>query len=136
MCILFSISYLTDCRTKTKKNKTVVGNIVGKWQMIKSEFECSTSQQANLLNSFSTVNATQVVFKFTDSSFQIFYGDELRSPVPYKFEGDTLIVNYPDETPPFVSKSFVEFITIDKLILRETRKETNCVLISNYSRIE
>ena len=103
--------------------------------MIKNEFECSTLHQAKLLNAFSTVKDTQVIFKFTDSNFQTFHPHELRPPIQYKFEGDTLVINYLDETPPFVSKSFIEFSS-DTLIMRELRKETNCILVASFKRIE
>ena len=133
--IVISITMLnlTECKLKSKKYNHA---LIGRWRMIKSEFECPKSQQASTLNSISAVNDTQIVLKFSDSSFQTFYPEALRPPVAYKFEEDTLIVNYPHEDPPYVSKAFIEFLSSDKLVMREPRKELNCILVSTLKRIQ
>ena len=139
LLIPFAASCLTQCKFKSSKNiKTInkSSTIQGRWRVIKSEFECPTSRQEKLLNSTSIETDTQLVFKFTDSSFQGFNPEELYTPRPYKLEGDTLTIDYPEENPPFVSKSFIEFITTDKIVLREPRKETGCILVSSFKPLK
>ena len=128
--ITLTALFITGCKPKPK----IHGNIVGKWRIIKSEFECPTVRQESQLNSISTVN-DKLVLKFSDAGVETFYPEALRPPVPYKLEGDTLIIHYPGETPPYISRSYIEFLTADKLLMRETKKEVNCILVSTFKRI-
>lgn len=120
--------FLVGCRSKSEKS------LIGKWKMIKSEFKCQNSVQEKLLNSFST--AKNIIYQFNDSSFQTFYNQETPPLVPYKFENDTLLISYPREDPPFISKSFINFSSKDKFIMREERKEVNCILVSTFERMK
>ena len=117
------------------RSNTNADKIIGKWKMIERRNICSDSKFSNRLNVPSYTNDSEFVFEFDQKAFRTLgYLNDKRTT--YKFEGDSLVMNYQSNKSYFITKAYADFSLEETLVLTQHVKDVDCILIATLKRIE